>query len=243
MAYFEADVGNCPVSIGIGNMVREKAGAYLVPHFHDAVVIGGVAGAVANNGGRLAIQEFVEFMDKNGPLEFGTVWPIRSYGGNADWHMNAITVWSGKDKAFDTIREATYRVMKACDENGIDRLILPALGTGAMRELTDEQSAKAMLAGIYQYASEGGKPVAAAFVFLDNEDAQPLLDAFKTSLQTKSYETSGTEKAAGEMDFGRWAARQEIDAIDNERAAHDEESRAKQSPPTMKPLRFKKQQP
>ena len=45
MADFNADIEGCPVSISIGNMVREKAGAYLVPHFDDNVVIGGVAGA------------------------------------------------------------------------------------------------------------------------------------------------------------------------------------------------------
>ncbi|TAL39246.1 MAG: hypothetical protein EPN97_02895 [Alphaproteobacteria bacterium] len=233
MADFTADIEGCPVSISIGNMVREKAGAYLVPHFDDNVVFGGVAGAIANNGARRGVQEFADFMKANGPLEFGTVWPTPSYGGNAEWLMHAVTVCSGKDTAFDVIRDATYKALKICGEKGIGKLILPALGTGALRELTDAQSAKAMLSGVYKYAAEGGKPVEAAFVFLNNEDAQSLLDAFKGVLQTKSYKTAGTEAAAGTIDFARWAVRQEEDAIANHEAEREEARRP------MKPLRLK----
>ena len=49
MADFETDIGGGAVSISPGNMVKRKAGAYLVPHFDDNVVFGGFADAIAND--------------------------------------------------------------------------------------------------------------------------------------------------------------------------------------------------
>lgn len=239
MADFSTDVGGCPVSVSLGNMVKEKAGAYLVPQFDTTVVFGGVAGAIANAGAMAGMKEFAAFMDKNGPLAFGTVWPVKSQGGNSDWLLNAISVKSGDETAFDVIREVTYRAMKFCGENGIDKLVLPALGTGALRELTDEQSAKAMLSGIDKYAAEGGKPVAAAFMFLPNTDGQLLLAAFKKVLNAKSYENVAPEKAAGAIDLGRWAALQDLDAAANAEFARKQAERLPQGIPISKPLRFK----
>ncbi len=221
MSKFESSIGNCPVSISIGNMVREKAGAYLIPQFDSEVVFGGVAGAVARAGAMRGMEEFADYMDKNGPLPFGTIWPTRAGGGNSDWLINAISVKSGDDTAFDVIRDVTYKAMKLCGDEGVGKIIFPALGTGILRELTDEQSAKAMLSGIDKYASEGGNPVAASFVFLDGSGAQSLFDAYKTVIETKAYASAGTEVAAGKIDFNRWARGMDADAAANQEYARN----------------------
>jgi O-acetyl-ADP-ribose deacetylase (regulator of RNase III) len=214
---YKGEISGCPVSVSIGYLEREKAGAYLVPHFDSAVVKGGVAGSIARGGAELGIDEFADYMDRNGPLPFGTVRLTKSYGGNAEFLCHAVSVQSGEDTAFQVIHDVTLESLRLCGVNGISRLVVPALGTGILRELTDEQSAKAMLSAVHDYAREGGGPVEMAVVlYAGGSDAPSLFRAFSEAVKSKSYETAAPEKAAGEIDPGRWAEGMERDRAANE---------------------------
>ena len=223
MKEFNGIIGNCPIRISIGNMIKEKAGAYLVPHFSAGVNYGGIAGAVARFGAQLGVEEYEEFVNKNGPQPFGQVKITKSYGGNAEFLLHAVTVGSGAATEFDVARTATQDSLKLCEKNGIATLIVPALGTGIVGELADQQSAKAMLSAIDRYSKAGGKAVDISFVFLDREpeEAEALFAAFTKVLKDKSYENAPSEVGRRKIDVGRWAQGMQYEEDENTRHAQN----------------------
>jgi hypothetical protein len=78
--------------------------------------------------------------------------------------------------------------------------VAPALGTGIIGQLTDEQSAKAMMSAIDRFAKEAGK-MDVSLVIYGNIQA---FSAFKDVLVNQKYETAQRETGERQFDPNRW---------------------------------------
>jgi O-acetyl-ADP-ribose deacetylase (regulator of RNase III) len=243
MTQFQDVIGNCTISVSIGNLEAEKADAYLVPHFSPGVNFGGVAGAVARTGGGLGVNEYADFVRRNGAQPFGQAKVTDSYGGNAAYLIHTVTVGSGAEAEFEAVRQGTLNALRACSENGLHKLVAPGLGTGIVGELLDEQCAKAMLSAVDLYAKEGGKPLEISLVFWkgEPENARSLAAAFQKVLNDKSYVDAPAEIGARNIDPARWARGMNHDAASNDAYARANPLQLQSSQPVKaKPIRLKK---
>lgn len=235
-------IENQKVSISLGDMTKVKADAYLVPEFNTAASFGGVGGAIARAGATMGLELYQEHVDKNGQQPFGQVVLTPSGGGNAPHLLHVVSVGSGEENEFSVIQTCVYNVLRTAEENGIGKIVIPALGTGIIGRLTDEQSAKAMMSAIHRYASEGGQPLEIAFVLFAG---QPTLNSFENIIKTKAYENVSHETGERDIDLARWVFGMNGDAAANQKYAQDlaQKGATGKTVKLMKPLVIKKKSP
>lgn len=139
------------IAIAHGDMTRIPADAYVVPHFSGAVSWGGVGAAVARAGGSSGIQAFEDVARQY--TQFGQAVATSSGGGHAANLIHVVSVGSGKTQEYAVARESVYNSLVIAMQRGFKSVVFPALGTGIIGQLTDEQSARAIREGIQKFHS------------------------------------------------------------------------------------------
>ncbi len=184
----KGDVAGNTVSIAMGNLGFEKTGAAIVPQFNDEVSTDGVGRGILEGGGLSGMNAYRDILAANGDeLEFGQAFLVKSGGPHARHLIHVVSVNSGRKVEFKTIKTSFYNALKEAEKNGVREIAAPALGTGAMGYLSNEQSAEAMMSALKQYGDEGGKPLRVKFVIYNDPQA---VDDFTNVLATKSYATA-----------------------------------------------------
>ncbi len=101
--------------------------------------------------------------------------------------MHVVSVGSGDDNEFNTIKTAAFNALKTAEENGIKSIAVPTLGTGIIGRLTGKQSAEAMMSALKEYRQEGGREIAMQFVIYS--DPQAFAD-FSDTLKSESFNSA-----------------------------------------------------
>ena len=201
------------VSVIIGDVTRTGADAIVVPEFQSCASYGGVGGAVARNGAEKGMQNFDAYVSQNGEQKFGTVVLTASGGGSSRALLHVVSVGSGENYEFDTVKSCMFNSLKVAEQNGITSIAAPALGTGIIGSLTAKQSAEAMMAAIAEYKKQGGKSIPVSFVIYDDESA---CRDFAEVLRSGSYASANDAQVGRrEFDRGRWVVGMSRDAAAN----------------------------
>jgi len=171
--------------------------------FRGGASYGGVGAAIARSGGEAGLKAYDSYMETKGELEFGRALVTPSGGGNAQSLIHVVSVGSGESVEFETVRDSIKNALVEAQNNGIKTIAAPALGTGIIGQLTDAQSAKAMLAGVAEFVAQGGTGVEEfrIVVFGPDKAAKP----FKKVAKTGAFEGAVVETGAREANLGRWA--------------------------------------
>jgi O-acetyl-ADP-ribose deacetylase (regulator of RNase III) len=178
----EGKVEENVVTIFDGSMTRLAVDAYIIPHFNDKASDDGVAGAIEKAGGKNGLDLYRRFLRERGPQNFGTVL-LTEGGGNARYHIHVASVCSGKNNEFKVVQTGFYNALKIAEEHQLQSIAVPAMGTGFLGELTDEQSARTMMSALHQFSLAGGK-MNVQFAIYNDEAAR---QAFITTLDSKTY--------------------------------------------------------
>jgi len=239
MPAVKGSIGGNTINISLGDMTAVAADAYIVPEFNSAASFGGVGGAIARAGASAGLNDYQEYIDKNGEQPYGQVILTPSYGGQSQHLLHVVSVGSGGDKEFSTVQTSIFNALKVAEANGIKKIVIPALGTGIIGRLSDEQSAKAMMSAIHDYAQSGGTPIEVSFVLFAR---QPTQDTFARVLSTRSYENVASEAGSREISLVRWQEGMSSDAEADRRFAAQEDAamRSTHAIKPMKPIVMKK---
>ena len=193
-------IGTIKTKVVAGDITSFSADAYVIPQFQNACSYGGVGGAVARSGGIRSLDLFQKFIDDNGRQNFGLVLLTAAGGGNAKFHLHVVSVGSSREDEFNTIQTAFFNVLSIAEKNGVKTIIAPAMGTGIIGKLTSEQSAKAMMSAIFDFASQGkGDGMEITFVIYAQDESHPACKAFSDVLNGKLYQS--TQNESGEKEF------------------------------------------
>lgn len=196
------NIGNSEVSIHLGDMTQFEVDGFVVPQFNDCCSFGGVGGSVARNGAVEGMEAYESYTQQaESDIAYGKIVIVPSGGGNSQYLLHAVTVASGSENEFETIQNAIFNALKASEKNGLESVAMPAMGTGILGDLTDEQSAKAMLSGVYKYSQESDIPVKVSIVIWDSQET---VDSFSQVLASDSYVNCLPEKGERAFDWNRW---------------------------------------
>ncbi len=193
-------IGNTNVTIAHGNMTDICADAYLVPQFNNSASFGGVGGSVARSGAEKGIEAYNNIVKKLGTQEFGTIHITESHGGKSSRLIHAVTVGSGKENEFEIVEKAVYNALKKAQEHGIKSVVMPEIGTGIIGNLTDAQSANAMMRGIRKFSAEGGKMDICIDIFRNQQG----FSEFSKILNNATYDVPISKTGGRKFDIGRF---------------------------------------
>ncbi len=212
----KGDIAGNEVKIVMGDLTRAKVDALVAPEFAGGASFGGVGGAIARSGASAGLEKYDEIVNKKGEQKFGTVILTDSGGPGAPYLLHSVTVASGREKEFSTIQTAFYRALHTAQTAGLKSIASPALGTGIIGDLTDEQSAQAMMSAIQRYRQDGGRPISVEFYIYGDPRA---FAAFQNVLSSQSYAASNPKQSGGrEFDPFRWTAEMQNDFRANQKA-------------------------
>lgn len=214
MSSVTGSIANNKITVALGDMTKVKADAFIVPQFTSDASFGGVGGAVARGGAEGGMSAYQDYVDKNGTQDFGQVLLTPSYGGNSKYLLHAVSVGSGAEVEFETVKTAMFNALRLAENNGLSSIVAPAMGTGIIGRLTDTQSAKAMMSAIHDYASAGGKAMDVSFVLYAGQET---LKAFDDVLKSGSYKDVKAEMGGRDIDLLRWHFAMNADADANSR--------------------------
>lgn len=194
------------VNVIVGDITRQSAQGIIVPHFQGEVSYGGVGGAVVRAGGSAALDSAQAMMDRDKKLgQFGSAFLTRSNGMN-EAVINVITVGSGAEHEYQTIRQAVLNGLQVAHDNKLSSVAIPALGTGIIGRLSNEQSSHAIMSAIAEHRRNGGSvSVVSIVIYGDRSQAA----AFSQSLESKYYIAninSGAKEGQRAIDPVRWAS-------------------------------------
>jgi len=227
MENYTDKINNATVSIALGDMTKLKADAFVVPEFASGSSYGGVGGAVANTGGHRGLEAYQKHIDQNGAMEFGSVLLTESGGGNAKYLLHAVSVGSEREEEFSVVQSAVFKALETAHEKGLKSLVAPALGTGIIGQLTDTQSAKAMLSAVDAFSQKYPDSEMAVSVVIFGSNA--AYNSFLGVLQNKAYENVSAEAGGRTFDFGRWADGMEFHVETAEKFADQRNKRQAQA--------------
>ncbi len=208
---FEKPIQGTTVKIILGDITKVKCDAYVVPQFTSAASYGGVGGAVARSGGLKGLEAYDKFVQQKGEQPFGKILLTPSGGGNSKSLLHVVSVGSGEDNEFNTIQTAFYNVLKLAQEQGIQSIAAPALGTGMIGRLTDKQSANAMLSAIHQFAKEGGNLDVSIVIY----GSKPAHVDFIETLELGQFEAAKDESGKKDINLADWVEGMSRDAKAN----------------------------
>ena len=201
MQHTTGNIGNVTVNVALGDMTAIKADAFVVPEFQTCVSEGGVGGAIWSKGAGKGMEAYERHIKKHGKQEFGSVVVTDAGGGNSSKLLHAVTVGSGAENEFTTIQTSVYNALKTAQEQGMQSVVIPQMGTGIIGSLTSEQSAGAIMAGINRFNADGGKMDVSVVIY----GSQKAYNTFTNSLQNHSYENATPETGAKEFNIAEFA--------------------------------------
>ncbi|MDB5478121.1 MAG: hypothetical protein JWM96_616, partial [Alphaproteobacteria bacterium] len=198
-------IGKTSVQFVLGDIAQARfCQAVIVPHFPHKASIRSVAGTFIRSDYQNDIDDFAKEMENNNqPLGYGTVHPRkRTYGkeltnlGTPDYFFHAITVVQENNSQFNAVRMATEQAGLAAvglsdDEHEINKIVLPALGTGVQGHLKGYQSARAIYAGINDFTNrvspKNAEKVSFHIYIKDDAMHAPIMDEFLAVMKDVSY--------------------------------------------------------
>ena len=201
MQYTTGNIGNVTVNVALGDMTAIKADAFVVPEFQTRVSEGGVGGAIWSKGAGKGMEAYEKHIKKHGKQEFGSVVVTDAGGGNSSKLLHAVTVGSGAENEFTTIQTAVYNALRTAQEQGMQSVVIPQMGTGIIGSLTSEQSAGAIMSGINQFNADGGKMDVSVVIY----GSQNAYNTFTNSLQNHSYTEAQPEVGTKEFNIAEFA--------------------------------------
>jgi len=196
-------VENIKTNILIGDISRQPTQGIIVPQFKEGISEGGVGGAIFRAGGEDAMVAAQKMMDNNPDLKnFGRAFVTTSPKMKKSL-INVVTVGSGVDNEFSVVKAAVFNGLVAAQKSGITSVSIPALGTGIIGQLSNEQSAKAILSGIAEFKQKGGT-MSEINVVIYGDRAQH--SDFVKVLDKKSYAGSTASSGQRVIDGARWVS-------------------------------------
>lgn len=202
-------------SVQLGDITEANVDAVIVPQFTSGASYGGVGGAVMRSGAESGMRAYDDYISEQGEQAFGTVLLTPSGSPKAPYLLHVVSVGSGAEDEFNTIKTATYNALSVAGDNGIKSIALPALGTGIIGRLTNTQSAEAMMSAVAEYHAAGGHPVETNFVIYGDHNAY---QAFVEVLKGESYKSSNeSQTGQREIDPARWVTGMARDANANQK--------------------------
>ncbi|OQW45958.1 MAG: hypothetical protein A4S09_16950 [Proteobacteria bacterium SG_bin7] len=202
---YSGSIEGVKMNIVIGDVSKQGTEAVIVPHFKGEVSTGGVGGAIIRTGGGDAFKEAQQIMNRDQAMrEFGAAFLTKSTGTNSNI-INIVSVGSGEDKEYATIRQSVLNGLKVAEKNGIKSVSVPALGTGIIGQLTNEQSAHAIMSAVAEFRRDGGK-INEINIVIYGDKAQHK--DFVSAYDRKTYAVNlNAARTSGEraIDPDRWA--------------------------------------
>ncbi|MFI3241892.1 MAG: macro domain-containing protein [Alphaproteobacteria bacterium] len=202
-------IQNISVQVISGDMTSIKADAYIVPQFNNCTSYGGVGGAVNRAGACTGMKSYDEIV-RSGRQDFGSAFLVPSGGGLSKFLLHVVSVGSGERQEFETVQKSIFSALKLADDAGLKSILCPALGTGIIGDLTDEQSAKAILSAIAKFAEVATSLEEFSIVIYGGRTVY-----FETVLNSASYQDAKPQRGCRAFDFGRWAANMVMDSAKN----------------------------
>jgi len=210
MQHTSGKIGDVSVKVASGDMTSIKADAFLVPEFQRGASYGGVGAAVERNGAGAGLDAFDEIVRTQGEQPYGAVHITESGGGNSSKLIHAVTVGSGPENEFQVIQDAVYNSLKAAEEQGLSSVAMPALGTGIIGSMTNEQSAQAMMAAIKRFSDEGGKMDVSLVLY----GSPKGYNAFADTMKSGNYTSVASQVGAKQFDTAGFLAGLANDGVD-----------------------------
>lgn len=196
MPQAQSQINNVAVTVAGGDMTSIEADAYIVPQFDSCISEGGVGGAVMRGGAVKGMNDYGKYIKKSGNLNWSDVVLTKSGGGNSKYLIHTVTAGAEADNSFEVIQKAVYNSFKIAQQQGLQSMVIPAMGTGIIGHLTNEESANAIMAGINQFANEGGKMDVSVVVYSTGQGYRD----FENVLKSKSYENAKPVTGTKEFD-------------------------------------------
>ena len=203
-------IENVSVRVVGGDMTKIKADAYFVPQFTSCASEGGVGGAIMYSGAQEGMEEYNKYIEENGEMAWGDVIMTKSGGGNSQFLLHGATAGANKEDSFEVAQKATYKALQLAQEAGLKSVVIPAIGTGIIGSLTNEESAKAILSGVNQFAQEGGNMDVSVVVYSTGQGYKD----FENVLTSKSYENA--QPTIGTKEFEPEKFMQEMQGVNRQ---------------------------
>jgi O-acetyl-ADP-ribose deacetylase (regulator of RNase III) len=137
----------------LGDVVNTGADAILIPQFNTGGPYAGGAKSIIDTYGMSGVSALNEYnrLAHEKEFKFGDILLSASKDGKKPNLIHVVTVDSDKDREFSVIQEAIFKTLVMAKNKGIKRVSCPMLGTGALGNLTIEQSTKAILSSWHRF--------------------------------------------------------------------------------------------
>lgn len=192
-------IGKISILVKNGNLATEDVACIVVPEFKDCASYGGVGAAIYACGMSKGLDTYDKAVQQK-PLNYGDVL-ITDSGKDNIKLAHVATAGATKDKQFEAVFKAVVRVLMEADKLNLPTIAVPEIGTGIIGSLTQEQSAKAIFAAVYQfgklYPNAKVKEVRLVIYRSSILPAEKIL-----SEQSFEYQNEVGEK---EFNFAEWA--------------------------------------
>lgn len=135
-----------------------------------------------------------------------------SGGGRAKYLLHTVSVGSGVNEEFDTVRKAVYSALAAADAQSLSIITTPALGTGIIGSLTDLQSAKAIFSAIYEFSKQNRNIKQVLLVIYGSYNT---VTEAQNVIEEESYKDVENEIGQRDFSLSRWIVEMENDSNKN----------------------------
>ena len=202
MESYSDTINQVNVTIAMGDMTRHTADAFLVPQFAGGPSYGGVGGAVADSGAEIGMEKYHAHVKATGEQEYGSALLTPSGGGNSSYLLHVVSVGSERDQEFETVFKSVYNALQAAHDEGLTSVAAPALGTGIIGQLQDEQSARAMLSAVNLFSENNPEAEMSVSVVIFGSAA--AYNSFLETLQNRTYQNAEPEVGQRDFNMGQW---------------------------------------
>lgn len=154
----QGEIDGTKIMSEVGGIQTYKVGAIITP-LGASGQTDGLSYYIETEGkNQNAFRLFNEQIKAQGgfPARMGTV-AIHPSGGSADFIIQAIVLGGHQQESFRLIRDSIYQGLILAHQNNIKTVAIPAMGNGVSGNLTEKQSAAAILAGIAMATKTGAK--------------------------------------------------------------------------------------
>ena len=153
-------LGGINVKIVEDDVTCELADCIVVPEFNNCASYGGVGGACVRRG----LRKGMEVYDKRAqqkPFAFGDAFLTESGRDNL-FLGHVVTVGAPAEEQFEAVFKSVYNIIGDCNQRPyatIRRIAIPELGTGIIGNLTQEQSARAIIGAVDAFSRVCGATI------------------------------------------------------------------------------------
>ncbi|MCH7782060.1 macro domain-containing protein [candidate division KSB1 bacterium] len=173
-------VGQGTIEVVQGDITSQGVDAVVNAANNHLWMGSGVAGAIKKNGGQEIETEAV----KQGPVEIGEA--VITTGGNLSAKYVIHAVGMGQDLRTDSekVRNSTRSSLKLADENKIESIAFPAIGTG-VGGFSLHQCAQVMLNEAINFLTENATVKTILFVLFDDEGFRIFEEELRSIFSSK----------------------------------------------------------